>query len=141
MSLRESIFDFWESILGLHELILVFEVWFWAFGNNFRYLGVKFGIWESILRVILSIYDSSLDLLDRCFATVSRFWISGSQFKNLGVKIRQPGLQDGGLKVTGYKWYDIIIFCLNFCMEATGIRFWLLGFDFWSMLFDFRIRE
>ena len=35
LSLRESIFDFWNSILGLHELILGFEGRFWAFGNHF----------------------------------------------------------------------------------------------------------
>ena len=75
-------------------------------------------------------------------ASVTRFCASGSQFKNLGVKIRQPGWQDGGLRVMAYKWYDIYhIFFLHFCTGASGIRFWPMGIDFASLLGEFRIRE
>ena len=57
-------------------------------------------------------------------ASVSRFCASGSQIKNLGVKIRQPGWQDGGLRVMAYKWYDI--YHIFFCISAREP----LGFDF-----------
>ena len=42
----------------------------------------------------------------------------------------------------GYKWYDTYHnFCLHFCTRASGIRFWPLGVNFGSVLFDFGIQE
>ena len=67
LTLCELILGLWKSILYKYQTSFGFESRFLAFGNHFRPLGVNIGICESILGLILDLYESTLGFLASIF--------------------------------------------------------------------------